>query len=112
MKDPKIFLVHIRESIQQIEAYVGGFSHGDFVRSLQVQDAVVRRLEIIGEATKNIPDDFKERYPDIPWKKIANMRNTLIHEYFSVDVEILWNLLDADLKKFKEQVETLLGLDT
>ncbi len=107
-KEPLIFLKHIAESTRAIAEYTRGLTHGDFIRSIQVQDAIVRRLEIIGEAAKNIPEEFKVKHPDVPWKKIAGTRDVLIHEYFAVDLELLWNLLEKDLKTFRDQIDLLL----
>ena len=107
-KDPRIFLAHIAESIRIIEGYTGGLTQEEFNRSSQVQDAVVRRLEIIGEAAKSIPDDFKTQHPEIPWRKIAGMRDVLIHKYFSVDLNLLWGLLEKDLKTLRSQVDNFL----
>lgn len=107
-KDPRIFLTHIAESIRAIEQYAGGLSKVEFDRSSQVQDAVVRRLEIIGEAVKSIPDEFKARHSEIPWKKIAGMRDVLIHKYFSIDLNLLWNLLEKELKTLRGQIDNLL----
>ena len=75
-KDPKIFIDHILECIERIEEYTEGITKNEFLNSGQVQDAVIRRIEIIGEAIKNIPAKIKDRYPDIPWKQIAGMRDT------------------------------------
>ncbi len=83
-KDPKIFLKHILESIEQIEKNTKSFSEDEFSNSITIQDAVVRRLEIIGEAVKNLPRSFRNKNTKIPWKKIAGMRDVLIHEYFVV----------------------------
>jgi len=107
-KDPKVFLLHIRDSIESIEKYVKGLSFEDFVTAAQTQDALIRRLEIIGEAAKNLPEDFKKMHSDIPWKDIAGMRDVLIHEYFGVSLKTVWSVINDDLPKFKEQINNLL----
>ena len=107
-KDPKILLRHILESISAIEGYASGQTLDTFLHSLKEQDAVIRRLEIIGEAVKNLPEDFKNAYPEIPWAKIAGMRNVLIHEYFVVDVPAVWGTVQDDLPSLKEQIRSLL----
>ncbi|MBU4256786.1 DUF86 domain-containing protein [Patescibacteria group bacterium] len=107
-KDPKIFLQHILESINYIEDYTKNLSKDEFFSSVQIQDSVFRRLEVIGEATKNIPDDFKTITPHIPWRKIAGMRDKLIHEYFGIDKELVWETVQILLPKFKEEIIKLL----
>lgn len=89
-KDSQVLIQHILESIDLIESYTAKISKAEFLKSLQLQDAVMRRLEIIGEASKKIPARLKEQYPGIPWKRIAGMRDILIHEYFGVDMELTW----------------------
>ena len=108
-KDPRIFLLHILESINAIERYAFGQTLDTFLSSLKEQDAVIRRLEIIGEAVKNLPDDFKNKHLHIPWAKIAGMRNILVHEYFVVDIPAVWNTVLDDLPSLKQQVKDLLG---
>lgn len=73
-----------------------------------IQDAVIRRIEIIGEAAKNVSIDFREKYPDIVWKKIAGMRDKLIHGYFIVDVERVWNVIVKDIPALKKQIEDII----
>jgi len=77
-------------SIDLIQEYVASVSREDFTRTIQLQDAVIRRLEIIGEAVKNLSPPLKKRYPDIPWRKIAGMQDILIHSYFGVDLDMTW----------------------
>lgn len=109
MKKPETFLEHILESIVRIEEYVSGVSKEQFESSLKIQDAVLRRLEIIGEAVKNLPIDFKEKYPDIPWKKIAGTRDFLTHEYFDVDTELVWEIIGKDLQDLKSKISKILS---
>ncbi|MEI7890745.1 MAG: DUF86 domain-containing protein [bacterium] len=103
-KDPKIFLTHILKSIERIEDDTAGLSEAQFSRALTVQDAVVRRLEIIGEAVRNIADDFRKKHTKIPWKKMAGLRDVLIHEYFGVDMELVWKIINNDIPKLKKQI--------
>lgn len=107
-KDPKIFLIHILESIEWINKGVNGLSKDKFINNVLVQDAVIRRLEIIGEAVKNLPVALKKKYPDIPWQKISGLRDKLIHGYFGIDVELVWEIVKKDLPPFKNQIEEML----
>lgn len=107
-KDPKIFLQHILESISEIEKYTKDISEDKFMKSTQIQDAVVRRLEIIGEAAKNIPGDIRDRYDFIPWKKITGSRDVLIHDYFEVNIEAVWDTVTKDIPKLKQDIKRLL----
>jgi len=103
-KNVKIFLTHILNSINLIEEYTKGKSKSDFLKSKQFQDSVIRRIEIIGEAIKNIPDDIKRNYSQIPWKEITGMRDILIHQYFGVDLDLTWQVVDKDLPILKRQI--------
>lgn len=106
-KNPQIFLRHILESIDAIGRHAAGQTLDTFLNSLKDQDAVIRRLEIIGEAVKNLPEGFKHAHPEVPWTKIAGMRNVLIHEYFVVDIPAVWGTVQDDLPTLKKQLEGL-----
>ncbi len=101
-KDPKLFLIHILDNIEKIERDTGNLSENNFLRSDLIQDATVRRLEIIGEAVKKIPLDLRKSNPDMEWKAIAGMRDKLIHEYFGVDFKLIWRIIRKDIPKLKK----------
>jgi len=100
--------MNILEAIAKIESYTGEMSYDEFIKDGKTRDAVIRNLEIVGEAVKNIPDDIKENYPDIPWKAIAGMRDKLIHSYFGVSISIVWETIKNDLPSLKRQIECML----
>ena len=107
-KDPQIFLQHILESIEWIEKDTKGMSKKDFLENVPMQDAVVRRIEIIGEAIRNLPSELKKENSDVSWQDIMDMRNKIIHEYFGVDLELVWEVVKKDVPFLKEQVNRIL----
>ncbi len=86
-KDPSLFLEHIIDSIDKIEAYTSGITLQEFQKDFEGQDAVIRRISVIGEASKNLPASFKKKYTSVNWRDINAMRNILVHEYFGVKVK-------------------------
>jgi uncharacterized protein with HEPN domain len=107
MKDDKLYLAHILASIRKIERYTSeGREH--FEQDERTQDAVIRNLEIIGEAAKNMSADTKSKFPEIPWKRIAGMRDILIHAYFGVNIETVWETVLTQLPPLKVQIEQIL----
>lgn len=107
-KDPKIFLHHILESMEEIENHIRDISEEEFSRDIKTQDAVVRRIEIIGEAIKNLSTGFKKRYPEVEWREIAGMRDKLIHHYFGIKMGIVWETSKKDLPGLKKQISKIL----
>lgn len=106
-KDPEVFLAHILESIDLIEGYSAGKTREEFVESHQLQDAIIRRIEIIGEAVKNLPEDFKRNHPEIAWQKVAGMRDVLIHQYFGVDLALTWDVIQSDIPDLKRYISRI-----
>ncbi|MEK7537388.1 MAG: DUF86 domain-containing protein [Patescibacteria group bacterium] len=101
MDKDDIYKRHILDAIAKIERYINGVDQKKFAVDELVQDGVVRELEIIGEAVKRLSAKFKTRAPELPWKAIAGTRDILIHEYISVDVEIVWKTIKDDLPILK-----------
>lgn len=107
-REVRIFIEDILESIAKIEDYTRDIDKDKFLEESWIQDAVIRRLEIIGEAVKNVPDDFRAKYPDVPWARIAGMRDVLIHGYFGVSLERVWKVIEKDFPGLKSEVSRIL----
>ena len=107
-RDYKLFLQDIKECIIKIERYLGDISEEQFYLNEELQDAVIRRLEIIGEATKNISESIRKKYLDIEWKKIAGIRDIIIHAYFELDLDLIWDLIRNKLSILKKKIKSIL----
>ncbi len=107
MKDDKIYLEHILQSIDRIEDYLSGKDHHAFSDDFMTQDAVVRQLEIIGEATKRISKDLRNLNPQVPWSDMAGMRDILIHDYIDVDIDIVWKTASESIIKLNFLLQNL-----
>ena len=99
-----LYIQDILDSIMKLEEYINPINKSDFYENSQIQDAVIRRLEIIGEAVKNINQEIKNKYPEIPWKQIAGMRDVIVHEYFGVNLERTWKTLKSDIPDLKDKI--------
>jgi len=103
MERDDIYKQHILDAISAIEEYIQGKTLNDFINDRLLQDGVVRKLEVIGEASKRLSEEFKSKI-ELPWKKITGTRDKLIHDYFKVDLEAVWKTISEDLKELKEEL--------
>ncbi len=107
-KNPLMFVSHILESFELIEEYAKNVTKEALEKNEMKTDAIVRRIEIIGEATKNIPNSLKTMYPDIPWKDMAGMRDIIIHQYYGVEIDEIWKVMKIDTPKIKKEIKQIL----
>lgn len=107
VKDDLAYIEHILDCIRKIREFTSGLSLKDFSVNELVQDAVIRNIEIIGEASKKISSDTKQIYYEIPWKEIAGMRDKLIHDYLGVDVEVVWRTITEDIPTLEKQIKEI-----
>jgi uncharacterized protein with HEPN domain len=96
------------EAIDLIDPYLRDTSFAQFAATLEKQDAVVRRLALIGEAAKGIPDDFRARYPNVPWRDMAGARDILVHQYFRIDLALAWSMAVKDMPSLREKLEAVI----
>ena len=108
MKDDRVYLLHVRDAVQRILEYTSEGREA-FFQDAKTQDAVVRNLEIVGEAVKHLSDAGKSACPEVPWKRVAGMRDKLIHEYFGVNLALVWDVVALDLPNLKACIDRVLG---
>ncbi|MBC7821992.1 MAG: DUF86 domain-containing protein [Planctomycetaceae bacterium] len=105
-RDPLILVEDVRMAIGKIERYIATMDHDQFLADDMRKDAVARNLEIIGEAVRQMPEDFKQAHTDVPWPQIAGLRNRIVHDYFGLDWEIIWHVLQNELPELKTRLPT------
>lgn len=107
-RDETVYLRHILDAIDLIEDYTEGMSENEFFSNSMAHDAVIRQIKIIGEAARNISDEFREQYKEVPWGKMIGVRNKFIHEYFNINYAIVWDTVKEDLPVLKETIKNIL----
>ncbi len=102
------FLRDIQEAVRRIRVYTSAMTYALFLADVKTQDAVIRNLEIMGEATKSLSAGVRGKYPDVPWKGMTGVRDRLIHHYFGVNLDIVWDIVTVELSLLEAQIETIL----
>jgi uncharacterized protein with HEPN domain len=107
-KDDTVYLLHILDAMDLIAEYTKGMSENEFLSNSMAHDAVVRQIEIIGEAARNDSTEIQEKYPKLPWAKMIGIRNKVIHEYFNVNYSVVWDTINEDLPLLKRSIKKIL----
>ncbi len=103
------YILHIRDAILAVESYGANHTYHEFLQSPWDQAALTRHLEIIGEAATQLSTEFKNTHPEIPWRKVSDFRNVLIHEYFAIDPQLVWKIIEKDIPSLKQQIQKLIS---
>ncbi len=107
-RDDTVYLAHMLMSISKIMRYSEGKNYSDFIQNEMLQDALIHQVQIIGEASSRVATEIKKKYKEIPWIDIKNMRNKLVHDYFGVDIDEVWKVVQKDLPDLRQQIKKVL----
>ena len=108
-RDYRLYLEDMLGSVKRLQTLTSGISYDDFAKDLTKQEAVIRNLEIIGEASRHVPQAVRSTYPEVDWAGIAALRNILIHEYFGIDLEIIWDIIQNELPSLDAQINEIIS---
>ncbi|MGI8602093.1 MAG: HepT-like ribonuclease domain-containing protein [Verrucomicrobiales bacterium] len=106
-RDPALLLEDMRAALEKIARYTAGMQRAAFLADEKTVDAVVRNLEIIGEASKQVPEEFKALHPALPWSQMAGLRNRIVHDYAGIDLELIWDIVGNSLPALRGQLDGL-----
>jgi uncharacterized protein with HEPN domain len=106
-RDDTLLLIDILEALEVIQDYIQGYTYEEFIQDRKTKDAVIRNLEIVGEASNHLSDAYKNKNDQIPWRQMIGIRNRIIHEYFGVDYAIVWNIISKNLESIRIDLEKL-----
>ena len=111
-RDHRLFLADMLEAIEKIERYTHGLNREDLWQDDLVADAVVRNIEVIGEAARHVPEALRAAHPEIDWRRVVGLRNVVVHEYFAIDMDVVWVVVEKHLPQLKRVVQTMLETDS
>ncbi len=107
MTDDRAFLLHIRDALREVREFVEGTDYEGFLEDRMMQNAVMRSFEVVGEAARLVSPEFRDAHPNVPWRLMGDFRNKLIHDYFALDLEVIWNTATEDAPMLLAQIEGL-----
>jgi len=103
----ELLIEDLWEAVEKVERYTVGFDHDNFIKDDKTIDSVVRNFEIIGEAAGKLPPEFRDNHPDVQWKKIIGLRHRIVHDYFDIDVEIIWQIIKSYIPGLKQNLRLI-----
>jgi uncharacterized protein with HEPN domain len=108
MRDDLVYLMHIRDSLREVRQFIEDESYESFLENRMVQNAVMRSFEVVGEAARRVSPGFREAHPEVPWRLMGDFRNKLIHDYFGLDLDVIWKTATEDAPRLLTRIEGLL----
>jgi uncharacterized protein with HEPN domain len=109
MRDDLVYLMHIRDSLREVRQFIADESYESFLENRMMQNAVMRSFEVVGEAARRVSPEFREAHPEVPWRLLGDFRNKLIHDYFGLDLDVIWKTATEDAPRLLAQIEGLIN---
>jgi uncharacterized protein with HEPN domain len=109
MNDERLFLLHIRDSLREVREFIEGECYESFSENRMVQNAVIRSFEVVGEAARRVSPEFREAHPEVPWRVMGDFHNKLIHDYFGLELEVIWKTATEDAPVLLDRIERLVA---
>jgi uncharacterized protein with HEPN domain len=109
MRDDLVYLMHIRDSLREVRQFIADESYESFLENRMMQNAVMRSFEVVGEAARRVSPEFRGAHPEVPWRLLGDFRNKLIHDYFGLDLDVIWKTATEDAPGLRAQIESLIN---